>query len=55
MIEINDISFLETLEDFEKVIVPLENKLRKEHGLPELTEDEITNLFLELRRRHGIA
>jgi hypothetical protein len=55
MIEISDKTFITTFEDFERIIVPLENKLRYEKGLDPLTEDEKANLFLELREQHGIA
>lgn len=55
MIEISDKTFLLSFEDFERVIVPLQNKLRAEKGLAPLSEDEKTNLFLELRKKHGIA
>lgn len=55
MMEVNDTTFLKTFSAFEKVLVPLENKLRAERGLPPLNEDEKTNLFLELRKKHGIA
>lgn len=55
MIEISDKKFLATFEAFQKVIVPLENKTRKSKGLPPLTEDEETNLFLELRKRHAVT
>lgn len=55
MIEVSNLSFLLSFEDFDRVLVPLENKLRAEKELPPLTEDEKTNLFLELRKKHGIT
>lgn len=55
MIEISDKLFLTTFEKFDKVLVPLINRQRKEDGMEPLTEDEKANLFLELREQHGIS
>lgn len=53
MINIDYKSFLNSFEDFEKTIVPLENKKLKEQGKPPLTEDEKANLFIELREGYA--
>lgn len=54
LIEIDDKLFLDTFESFEQVIVPQYNRRRFEKGLKPLTDDQKTNLFLELREKHGI-
>lgn len=54
MIKIDEKIFLHDFDEFEKVLVPHYNSERKESGLPLLTDDEITNLFLYLRKKHDI-
>lgn len=54
MIPVNDTLFLETFEDFQKVLVPLINRDRKEDGMKPLDEDEMINEFLALRKQYGI-
>jgi hypothetical protein len=54
MIKIDERIFLEDFDEFEKVLVPSYDCERKEKGLPKLTDDEITNLFLYLRKKHNI-
>jgi hypothetical protein len=55
MIQIDYRLFLDDFEAFVRVIVANEDKIRKEQGLDALTEDEKTNLFLDLRKKHGIS
>jgi len=55
VITVDETIFLSDFEEFQAVLVPLYNKRRDEKGLAPLDEDEITNLFLELRKKHGIT
>lgn len=55
IVSIDEQLFLQNFDDFLRVIVPLENKARSEKSLPKLTEDEITNLFLSMRKHYGIS
>jgi hypothetical protein len=55
IVSIDEKLFLNSFDEFERVIVPIENKARSENGKPELTEDEITNLFLFMRKHYGIS
>ena len=54
VIKIDEKIFLEDFDEFEKVLVPSYDYERKEKGLPKLTDDEITNLLLYLRKKHNI-
>jgi hypothetical protein len=47
--------FLDDFDEFVLVYVTHVNDVRKEKGLPPLTDDEETNLFLSLRKKHGIS
>lgn len=53
-ISVDDKIWLENFDDFLAIHVPLENKARYEKGLLPLNDDEVTNLFLTLREKHGI-
>lgn len=53
-IPIDETRFLTDFEQFVRVLVPLYNKSRHEIGRPPLTEDEQTNLFLDLRKKYQI-
>ena len=54
MIEIDEKLFLHDFEKFKKVIVFIVDKQRAEDGLPALSEDEQANMFIEMRKEHGI-
>ena len=54
IVSIDERLFLHNLNDFNRVIVPLENKSRSQKNHRELTEDEITNLFLSMKEHYGI-
>jgi len=55
VIEIDEKIFLTDFDEFCQVLLPLYNKRRLEKGLDKLTDDETTNLFLELRAQNGIT
>jgi hypothetical protein len=55
IVSIDEKLFLNSFDEFERVIVPIENKARSENGKPALNEDEITNLFLSMRKHYGIS
>jgi hypothetical protein len=53
MIAIDYALFLNSFDDFEKIILPLYQKERKAKNQAPLTEDEISNLFLDLIDEYG--
>lgn len=54
-IPIDETRFLTDFEQFVRVLVPLYNKARHEIGRDPLTDDEQTNLFLDLRKKYAIT
>lgn len=54
MIDLDESLFLESFDSFKRVIVYIIDRQRKEDGLPPLTEDEQTNLFIKMREEHGV-
>lgn len=53
-IPIDEKRFLTDFQQFVRILVPIYNKTRKELNKDPLTEDEQTNLFIDLRKKHGI-
>lgn len=55
IIQIDVRLFLDSYENFQKVYVPHLNLMRKESGHSPLNEVEQINIFLDLRKKHGIT
>jgi hypothetical protein len=55
VITIDEKLFLTDFDQFKIVIVSHYDKMRREKGIAPLTDDEQTNLFLYLRKKHGIT
>lgn len=55
IVAINEELFLHSFDEFMRVIVPIENKSRYEKGQDKLTEDEMANLFIDMRKHYGIS
>lgn len=47
--------YLKTYEDFEQVLLPIINAERKYNNLPELSDDEAINVYIEKRKEYGLA
>jgi len=52
MISIDYALFLETYEDFEKILLPLIDRQREAHGLPPIPKAELMDYYLDLYNEH---